>query len=153
MPILPTIADELTADLATGSFTTSFAPERSYADEAMQLKDAGSLRVDVVVVGYDDADLSDRAHVALEPGLDIGIRKKFEQADQDAATGRVTNEAIDPLVGLTEEILIFLVKKRLSSAVWRDAKFRSTIVREHLRDWKQFTAIIRVRFHTTAPLS
>jgi hypothetical protein len=148
---LTTLADDLTAELATGSFTTSFAPERSYADDEMQLTEAGDLRVDVVVVGHDDVELADRAHLALTLGIDIGIRRKFTTQEQDA-DGRVPNATIDPFVLLVEELLVFVAKKRLSSSVWRDSKVRSTIVREHLRDWRQFTGIIRIRFNSRVAL-
>ncbi|HJS06711.1 MAG TPA: hypothetical protein VJ809_03600 [Pirellulales bacterium] len=141
------VADDVTAALNGQTFVPSFTAVRSYADDEMELTEPGALRVDVVVVGHDEAELSSRGVVRFQSGIDIGVRFKFGK-DEQGSDGKIDKAEIDKLVELSESIYLFLARQRLDLAVWQDAAFRSSYVRKHLREWRQFTCIIRVRFDT-----
>jgi len=148
--VLVKTADDVTAAL-NGQFAGTFAAVRSYADDEMELTEPGQLRVDVVPVGHDEAELASRGAVKFLSGIDIGLRRKFGDADKNP-DGTIDQTKIDALVELSEQVYLFLAGKRIDVAAWRDATFRSTYVRKHLREWCQFTCIIRVRFHNTREL-
>ena len=66
------------------------------------------------------------------------------------------NADVDGLVALVEEIHESLAAERLDQfedAIWRDASIRATYVRQHLREWGQFTAILRISFDLLAELT
>lgn len=149
------LANAITADLYEaaqgGRFCREFAPVRSYAPEDMKLDKHGELRIDVVPVGHDSAEMDDRAHLAYVSGIDIGIRYKFSQGDS-TSTGEIDMSEIDGLAKLVEQVYEFLAGKRFCEAIWRDGSIRAVYVPKHLREWRQFTGIIRVRFEIDAEL-
>jgi hypothetical protein len=149
------LADAVTAALAEAEFSVEFVPERSYADWTMQLEDSDTLHVDVVIVGHEASELDDRGDIAYVDAIDIGVRYKFgpEAREPD---GRLRNADVDGLVALVEEIHESLAAERLDQfedAIWRDASIRATYVRQHLREWGQFTAILRISFDLLAELT
>lgn len=151
MSAISNVADDLAAEMVNGLFSTDFTPERSYADEDMELTAAGELRVDVVIVGEANIELHDRAHLGADFILDIGVRYKFG-TDEQGADGRIANDAVAPYELLLQELLVFVAKKRLTDAVWKGSEVRTRRVNKHLREWKQFTGILRVTFRGTIAL-
>lgn len=145
------VTKELADQAASGAFGVVFAPERSYVPLDAKLLEDGVTRVDVVIAGHQEAALRDRAHVVYAAALDVGIRYKFKQDSQET-NGQIANSEVDPLVCLVEQVYEYLAKKTLCEAEWRDASVSSTFIREHLKDWRQFTGVIRVRFDVEAPL-
>lgn len=152
---------EAVKDLLNGhTFSQPVQAERTYPNFSMELKDLNTLRVDVVAVGHPTSELATRGSVNYLCHVDIGIRKKFEREDREADTRRVSNEAIDPLVYLVEELHEFLCgedQRRLTNpagldATWSETKIRATYIKEHLKDWSQFTGIIRVGYEARKDL-
>ncbi len=138
---------------------TGFTLERSYADWDLDLSsmddlatpDAEKLRVDVVAHTTEQkTELSTRGTMRFLIPIDVAIRKKFGQSDQNTTTGRINISEIDSLMQFTEEMLLLLVKERTNDAldaVWEDEpKIIAAPVNEHLREMHQFTSIIRTTF-------
>lgn len=126
--------------------------ERSYADWSLELEglDAETTRVDVVAHTAEQAtDLAARGSLRYRIPVDIAVRKKFPASAQDDRSGRITNDAIDPLVKLVEEIHELFTPNRLTDylkAVWQDTTIVVSPDRDALREHRQFTGIVRVLF-------
>ena len=145
--VLVDVADAITTALNGGSFSESFTAVRSYAEWDEALTDVDTLRVDVVPVNYTErSQLVSRNAYEYQVETDIGVRKRFAVADQDATTGRIDTAEIDALVLLVEEINEFFIHDALGSTgtVWDAVEIRAAYVREHLRNMRQFTGIVRV---------
>jgi hypothetical protein len=148
---LTTIADALTAYLnAAGvALSQSFTAVRSYPDFDLELKDLTALRVDVVPVGASSGDAATRGTIQFGQAIDIGIRRKLGSSGRDASTGRINNATIDPYVQLVEEIAAYLAMDRLPAApdaAWVSTQIRQVYSPQHLREWGQFTSVIRVTY-------
>ena len=151
--LLIALADLVTASLNEAQFgVDGFVAERNYADWEDTLKDLDQLHIDVVPVGHPASELATRGSTAYVCRIDIGIRKRFGEADQDTSTGRVGMEAVDKLVLLVERIHEHFAhsdNRRLSDtidAAWNDTTIRSSWDRPHLREHRQFTGIIRLGY-------
>lgn len=159
--VLVEIAEAVNSELATafaastlGAGYSAIVPKRSYADWDDELKDMGTLHVDVVPVAYDDSSLNTHASIGYVNSVDIGIRKRFGTANQQSS-GELIVADVDALVLLVEQVSEFFTPRRLTaydSASWRETKIRATYVREHLRQCRQFTGVIRVSFDATKDL-
>ena len=146
------IATELAARFADSSFGAEWVavvPERSYADWSEELKGAAAetARVDVVPVNHDISELLSRGSVRYEIRCDIGIRKRFANADQET-TGRIKVDEIDKLVLLVEDVYEHLCKLGLSgmssySCNWVETRIIQTFSRKMLRENRQFMGIMR----------
>jgi len=145
------IAKAVTAALNAGAFSKTFTAARSYADWDEELADDdGDLHVDVVVsqTGAED-QLATRGSAALSTPIDIGVRKKLGTTEQDESTGRIETSEVDDLQKLVEELRVFFLGSALTGytgAKWKSSNPRLTFNRRHLREHRQFTAIIRVVF-------
>lgn len=145
------IAKAVTAALNAHAFSQSFTAVRSYADWDEELAaDDGDLHVDVVVsqTGTED-ELATRGSAALSTPIDIGVRRKFGVSQQDDSTGRVEVSEIDALQYLTQELRVFFLGAALTGyagAKWKSSNPRLTFNRRHLRENRQYTAIIRLVF-------
>lgn len=155
--VLVQIADAVTAALngaSAGTFAADFTAVRSYADWDDQLTDAEQLRVDVVPFYAPTLELDGRGFVGGEAMVDIGIRKKFSQAEQESTTGRISAAAVDELLLLVEQVARYLVTDRFTAldstcgAVWQKTEVRAAYIRDHLRLWGQFTGYVRLTFST-----
>ena len=146
------LAEAITTTLAAASFATGvFIPVRSYADWNDTLDELNEdLQVDVVPVGHDIAELEARESMKYESGVDVAVRKRFGTASQNASTGRIELAEIDDLVLLVEQIHELFCKEAVTSATidasWLDTTIRATYIREHLREHRQFTGIVRIRY-------
>jgi hypothetical protein len=149
--VLIQAADAVVTAINAATLPLEFKCKRSYADWDMELSDtdADRLRVDVVPVLHDNDGLQDRGAVEYLCPVDVGIRKRISQDDQ-ATGGEVDNDAIDPLVELLEGIFELFAASRLedfTDATWSVGEVRSSHNREHLRQWRQFTGIVRITFN------
>jgi len=147
--LLVTIADALTAELNAHDFGVQFKAERSYADWDELLEELDTLRVDVVPVGYGDADLESRGTLHYLPAVDIGVRRHFGSGDEQENDGRIDQAQIDALVLLVEQIHAFFTKQRPDDtveAIWKQGKVNVTFNRQMLRDHRQFMGIVRFTF-------
>src|SRR5688572_12103944 len=79
---------------------------RSYSDWSEKLQDAGELQVDVVP-WLTDPNISGRGEYEYPHTVDILVRKRFAEVDEQEADGRIDNSAIDELVLLTQNIWEF----------------------------------------------
>lgn len=151
------VADEVVTELLAASLSQSVTPVRSYADWTLELKNAASLRVDVVPVANEvkiEADCRDG--VEYDIAIDIAVRKKFSQDDRDEDTGDIQNSSVDPLTFYVEEIAENFVLNRfadLEVATWQGTKIEALFIPQHLRELSQFTGIVRLSFQASRTLS
>lgn len=112
------------------------------------------LSIDVVANSVSqETELSARRLNRFTVPIDIAARRKFGESDKDRATGRIKIEEIDRYVLLVEELHLMLTATKLVEAnfpyeVWDNDKGGTRILvnpdRDHLRELKQFTGIVRV---------
>jgi hypothetical protein len=145
------VAKEVTAMLAAADLSQDFEPERSYADWQLELKSAGTLRVDVVAVTTkQEVELAARGGAKFYTiPVDIAVRQKFGQAAQDEDTGRIEIATVDELVYLVQEIHELFLPNRLENfqaGVWQETKLIANPLHHHLQKLRQFTGIVRVTF-------
>jgi hypothetical protein len=140
------VADGIVAALNSRNFGISFTIERSYADWDELLEDMATVHVDVVPAGYKRAELLDRGTTVFGCLTTIGVRKRFGVSDQ-TDNGEIDQTKIDRLVTLCEDFHLWLAASRLptcDAAAWDDTEVRLEFDRKHLREDRQFTAILRV---------
>src|SRR5262245_19436785 len=85
------IVAELKAVYTAGQFAglspllglDQFTPERSYADWADELDEIDKLKVDVVPIGYDEAELETPVSVGYLCRSHIGVRYKFPRSESE----------------------------------------------------------------------
>ena len=153
--ILLATADALVAELNTHVFDPPFTAARSYADASYELAAAtGTLHCDVVPASELKTELSDRGSIRYLPTVFVVLRKKFGAADIEQVGGseetRVKASVIDPLVALVEAVNEWLCGLRrlagLPDAVWDSTNIEADVVHKHLREWSQFTGIIKMTY-------
>ncbi len=132
--------------------------ERSYADWELGLTDAGELHVDVVAVTTEQkTELVARgARARYTVPIDIAVRYRFGEQDQDDQSGRIDVAKIDGLVLLVEQIHEQFLPNRLTEftdAVWVETKILVCPLLKHLRELRQFTGIVRVTFEAVKDLA
>jgi hypothetical protein len=157
--VLIQTSDAVAAELniPTGhTWSLQFIAERTYADFDLPLEDdaiRGKLLCDVVPVSRLITDLESRGgSVAYEPSIDIVFRKKFEPADAQEDDGRLTKAAVDELVALVEEVNEHFTPTALTTtdaATWKSTEIVAAVMHKHLREFNQFTGIIRLTFDAT----
>lgn len=150
--IAVSVADELVAMLVTASATFSggeILPVRSYADWELELPEASDLLIDVAPVTTEQkAELASRSKMGFDVPVDIAVRRRFGQENQDEF-GRVALVEVDALMLLVEEILTAFAMQRMTNfqaASWQETKILVAPIREHLHKHKQFSGIVRLTF-------
>lgn len=156
------VADALKDEYARFDYGETAVVERSYATWGLkmadvtgvdlELEDAKILHVDFAVhTTAQEVEHAARQRVAMVSPIDVVIRKKFGLADQEAATGRLQTEEIDRMMALIQALHLHVMAKQLeefSSAAWVNTELLAAPVKEHLRDLRQFTAILRLTFRS-----
>lgn len=147
------IAEAIKDELNDATFSIAFDAERSEADATVPLIELDTLRVDVVPWTATPS-LQDRKVIGYVIETDILIRKRFEPSDQDVATGRIPTAETDALRQLRQEISEFFMPSQPSytgrqltdvpGAHWKETKVVAAMVRPHFKQYRQFTAWIRV---------
>jgi hypothetical protein len=153
--ILVSTADAVLNVLADHRFSQEFAPLRSYADWELPLEDAGDLRVDVVPAGSPEMELETRGSIGYTPQVDIVVRKRLAQEQQEA-DGTLILPEIDDLVLLVQEIAEYFMADRLAEfegAAWERTQILAAFKSSHLRQYRQFTGIIRLTFKAQTDLA
>lgn len=136
----------------------AFTPERSYADWANDLDELEGLRVDVVPISYDEAELEGREVVSYLCRSHVGIRKWFPRSQAEGASNRIPQVDIDRLVFFVQELNEFFCQesgRRLSAypeAVWQETKIVTTYSRKYLRDNRMFFGLLRVNYSVAKAL-
>jgi len=147
-------ADAVLSALADQRFSQEFEPERSYADWELPLEDSAELHVDVVPVNSPDFELETRGSVSYMPQVDIVIRKRLAH-DQQEPDGTLVLPEIDDLVYLVEEIAEYFVTDRFGDSdtiVWQRTQIVAAFKPSHLRQYRQFTGIVRFTFRAAQDL-
>ena len=159
--VLLQVADGVAADITGHTFSLPFGAARSYADAEYELHAAdGALQCDVVPASELKTELDDRGHVRYLASVWIVLRKKFASGDIEqvgsSELARVKPAAVDPLVALVEEVSEWLTKlARLTNyeaAVWNATNIEAAVVHRHLREWSQFTGIIKTTYEVPKTL-
>lgn len=154
---------------ATALTSREYTVRRSYLEwdlelkglEKAELQEAEKLLIDVVAHSTDQqVELSARGVLRYTVPIDIAVRRKFGESEKDLATGRIKVEEIDKHVLLVEELHKMFTTYRLGDfpyAVWDNEKGGTTILanphRDHLRELRQFTGIVRVFLRSDVRLS
>ncbi len=140
--MLADLADAVVASLNAGTFSLPFVAERVAVPE-VRLTEMDSLHVTVVPRRVQNEILSRNSDVH-EVQVDVAVQQRV--AD-------LTNEAIDPLLALVEEIAAHLNRRPMAwtgppagSAAWRKTEFTLPYSAEHLREMKQFTSVLTVTY-------
>lgn len=130
-------------------FGIEFTAERSYADWKLELEELNELRVDVVPAAITSVPAS-RATLLHEVGIDIGVRKRFGMEDSEATTGRIDLEEKDRLSKFVLDIHKFLsshAQRQIGTNVtWKSTELRAVYLAEHLKQYRQFTGIMRATY-------
>lgn len=156
---LITVAQAIADTTNDNNLTTWAAPfqaVRSYADWDEKLEAFDTLHVDVVPVGFTRSELADRGHIEHDIAVDIGVRQRFSQEHQDPETGRLFNAPLDVMSALLQQLAEYWMKDRLTKhpgdCEWQETVIRTPYARDHLREHRQFTGIIRITHQVTKVL-
>jgi hypothetical protein len=81
--------------------------------------------------------------------VDVAIRKRFDKTTQVSSTGRIDVREVDALLKLHQAAFLSLFEIRLTElddAVWKETKPIVAPWKDHLRELRQFTSIVRTTF-------
>jgi len=148
MSALLEVADAIAAQLNSRVFRLPFTAVRSYADFDAAI-DHDGLTVEVVPVENVPTELLTRGSVQYVCSADIVIRERLTFD----ASGQVKAQDVDDRVALIEELNEWLMMRQLDyDARWEATTIVAAVVHQHLREWNQFTGIIRIRYTLTRDL-
>ena len=139
MSLLIDIADAVAAELNAAELSQTFTAKVNLKPE-FELKDLKNLKVTVVPKSLKFSGAV-RQESAKEVQIDIGVQKKTADPDQLAA-----------LLQLVEEIAEIFDRKRLTGypkAVCIGIENDPVYDPEHLRQYRQFTSVITLKFRVT----
>lgn len=150
------VADAVVSALKGQTFARTIDPQRNWGTKDTEISTLKTLRCDVVPVRHSEADAQTRGHLTYQTEVDVVLRYKFAQDQQDEC-GNIPNADVDPLILLTEEIHEYLVHKTLDDDAeqgpyWRSVRLLWCPYKMDLRDRRQFTSLIRVTFETDKEL-
>ena len=137
------VANALVSQLADGAFSQSFVP-RLVFDNELELKNAGTLHVDVIMADV-NADVESQTGVVYTVPIDVVVRQRFARNND----GDVPAADVNNLILLVEEVFEGLALARLSghpAAAYSEVEIRALFVPKHLRELGQFTGIIRLTY-------
>ena len=132
------IADAVVTELNAGTFSQEFTAARLYRPE-FDLKDMATLHVTVVPKGVETVTVS-RSVVQYDITVDVAVQKKLESE---------SNDEIDPLMNLVEEIATFFRLRRLAecpNASWLRTENEPVYSPGHLEELRQFTSVLTLTF-------
>ena len=134
MPAISNVADAVRDELAAGTFSIPFKAIRAFRHD-QTLPEGKELRVSVVPNAVRVVPVS-RGLCHYDMEIYIAVSRKVDRA---------TPEAIDPLLGLVEEIIDFFRLRRLANApeaMWLATENKPMVSTEHLEEMKQFTSLV-----------
>jgi hypothetical protein len=138
MALVTDIADAVVAELASGSFSESFTPQRRVLPEH-ELAELNDLQVTVVPRGAEITGAS-RTLSQHDVQIDVGIQKKI---------GRDTDTDVASLLGLVDEIAAFLKRRPLQAtpqAVWVRTTNEPVYSPDHLAEQRTFTSVLTLTY-------
>jgi hypothetical protein len=149
------IADAVVTALKAAEFGMEIPWERSYGDWDLELKEIGCVRGDVVPVFDAQVELETRGSVRYELNIDIALRKRFS-SQTDIDCGRINRDEIDKLLYVVQRMQQQFVATRPSDdSVWspsRTQQVQAWYVKAHLREWNQFTGVVRLPYESSLEL-
>ena len=137
-----TVADAVTTELNTGSFSVPVTAVRNLLPE-FDLAELADLKVTVVPKSAEMTPFS-REYTQYDYSIDIGLQKKLSE--------NVETE-LPTLLALADEIVTFLRKRILASlphATWLRCSNDPVYSREHLAQSRVFTSVITVTYRMVA---
>lgn len=154
--IIIDVADAIAAELNDHDFGHDYTAERSYGDWDMELSDLEHVHVDVVPAEA-KIEQDDRGETLHTVSIDVGIRKRFGPTTHMSDTGRVDKAEVNALVSLLQTFAEYLspvgaLAGRLPDvpeAAWDSVQVRALFIKDHLRELRQYTGIIRVTYQVT----
>ena len=132
------IAEAVKEELNGGTFSQSLTAERHY-QPVFELKDMKTLHVTVVPKDI-EMQLATRSSSQHDCRVDVAVQKKLATADL---------AEIDGVMGLVEEIVNFLARKKLASvpnALWIKTANEPIYAAEHMEQFRQFTSILTLTY-------
>lgn len=138
MAIITDIADAVAAEINGGTYSQPVEAQREYLP-VFDLADMQTLHVTVVPKGVTTLP-GGRAHHQHDYAIDVAVQQKLEQC---------TNEEIDPLMALVDEIADAFRFKRLASypnAMWLKTENDPVYAQDHLQELRQFTSVLTFTF-------
>ena len=129
------LAQSVADALNSGTFSMAFTAERVALPD-FELADMKDLHVTVVPREVESA-LLDRARDSYDVKVDVAVQKKLTS---------LSNEEIDPLMALVQEILAHMNRRNLGDAVWRKTENKPVYSPEHLREMRQFTSVLTLTY-------
>ena len=142
MATIVDIAEAVKNELNNGEFSQAFTAERHY-QPVFELKDMKTLHV-TVVPKETELQLATRNTSQHDCRVDVAIQKKLQTTDL---------AEIDQLMGLVEEIVSFLSRRKLSAvptALWIRTANEPIYAAEHLEQFRQFTSIVTLTYRMVA---
>jgi hypothetical protein len=138
VPLVIDIADAVVAELADGTFSQAFTPERRVLP-AFELADLTDLKVTVVPKAVEVTGAT-RSVSQCDVRVDIGVQKKL---------GSNLDAEVAELCGLVDEIAEYLRKRPLAAApyvVWVRAANDPVYAPEHLLEKRAFTSVLTLTY-------
>jgi len=138
MALAMDIADAVAAELASGSFSQTIAPQRMVLPE-FGLEDLADLRVTVVPKAV-EVTASTRSVCQHDVQIDIGVQKKL---------GKDLDAEVPALCELVDEIAAFLKRRPLAAAphaAWVRSANEPIYAPEHLAEQRVFTSVLTVTY-------
>ena len=132
------IAEAVKEELNGGTFSQTVTAERHY-QPTFDLQDMKSLHVTVVPKDI-EMQLATRSSSQHDCRIDVAIQKKVAVGDM---------AELDELMGLVEEVIAFLSRRKLSSvsnALWIKTANEPIFAQEHLEQFGQFTSILTLTY-------
>jgi len=138
MSLVIDIADAVVAELSSGAFSQSIAPQRMVLPE-FGLEDLADLRVTAVPKAVEISG-STRSISQYDVQIDIGVQKKL---------GKDLDAEVAELCGLVDEIADFLKLRSLADApyaAWVRSANEPVYAPEHLAEQRVFTSILTITY-------
>ena len=151
------IADAIAAELNAATLSMPIEARVRYVlDETLEDAGAAGVKVDIAIA-TGASELSDRDALGYVDAFDLAIRKRLTSSDIDQETGEPIASRMSDLISLVEEINETLAaSERLNSydaAIWQDSEIRAFWVPAHVRQYNQFTGVLRVRYSVEESLA
>lgn len=131
-----------------GSFIRSFVAQSGYV-EPLPLTD-DELHVDLVVLANEIEVIAEtRATARYRVPINIGIRKRLTESEQEPSTGGPSQTEINELTELTEQLLEYFFHSKVASNAAHStgpATITTLAPSNKLEEYTQFFAVIRVVF-------
>lgn len=136
MSLITEIADAVTAELNSGTFTQAFTAERKLLP-VYELKDLVELRVTVVPKAVEITG-STRSSSQHDFAIDIGVQRKLP-------AGSGLDAEVQTLSGVVDQIAEFLRQRKLTAApfaAWVSTTNDPVYAPEHLHEQRTFTSVL-----------